>query len=343
MRSLIACGVPIFRARPAHDERDLWLSAGGSGGTGYWLPREWQPSEPNPDVLSLWEPGDALCAVMGHRYDAVDVDPRNGGEATQTALIEAGHWPRVFGVAETPSGGRHELIAPLGVGSRDAVLPGIDLKGGRQECRISGISFRLAHRQALEGDGPSPALPIDEQPDPSRGQEADHSGSYLAALIASRDGDAGSYSPYALTALEANGIIPPGERRRTLLSEAGRLRAAGVAEELAIAETRRLWRSCAQPLGDPFPWSDALNVVVDVYQRYPSRSPGLISISSLNGERGASRAGTNQSTSADHYFDRSGGLRAATLAPRIVEHRGGPLASRARRHAVGLRQRGLRR
>lgn len=127
-RHLAEAGVPLFLARPAKTETGAWDSHGGHHGCGYWLPKGWQRTEADPAVVDKWEPGMALCAVMGHAVDGLDVDPRSGGLKTSTD--HAHHWPTSYGRQATPSGGWHDLIAPLGVPSRDGALPGLDLKAG---------------------------------------------------------------------------------------------------------------------------------------------------------------------------------------------------------------------
>lgn len=118
-RNLAENGVPIFIAKRA----ETW-PRGGSDGRGYLLPRNWQNTIADPSTLDDYVDGDALCAVMGHTVDAVDKDPRNGGELP-TELQ-----PKVYGIQATPSGGTHELVAPLNVRSRDGILPGVDVKAG---------------------------------------------------------------------------------------------------------------------------------------------------------------------------------------------------------------------
>lgn len=163
---LIDDGVPIFVARPALDAHGNWLPGGGSGGCGYWLPPKWHEIQPDPGVLERWRPGDALAAVMGHTFDAVDVDPRNGGDASRRRLRARGEWPGQRGLASTPSGGTHEFIAPLEVGSRDGLLPGVDLKGGRRDGTSRGFVFmaptirkskRAARLPVSDGPGRRPA------------------------------------------------------------------------------------------------------------------------------------------------------------------------------------------
>lgn len=140
-RDLIRAGVPVFAAAPDLDEAGNWRATGGHQGSGYWLPRGWQRTVPTDLVLdgapfppwdvAAWRPGYALAAVMGHVLDVVDVDPRNGGEASLAELAE--QLPTILGWQSTPSGGWHGFVTPLGVGSRDAVLPGVDVKGGRPD------------------------------------------------------------------------------------------------------------------------------------------------------------------------------------------------------------------
>jgi hypothetical protein len=66
-RDLAKAGIPIFVAYPDP-----------TSATGYRLPKGWQNTTPNPRYIDAWRPGMALCAVMGHVLDLVDLDPRNG-------------------------------------------------------------------------------------------------------------------------------------------------------------------------------------------------------------------------------------------------------------------------
>lgn len=110
-RDLVAMGVPIFRA------------------PGMQLPTRWQNTPPSDSTAEIdaWQPGDGLAAVMGHTFDAIDIDPRNGG---QENVLDAF---TTYGRQRTPRGGVHGLIAPLGVGKHQSVLPGVDLQGGRPD------------------------------------------------------------------------------------------------------------------------------------------------------------------------------------------------------------------
>jgi P4 family phage/plasmid primase-like protien len=125
-RRLAAAGVPIFIAQPDSTAK-----------TGYRPPPRWERTVPDPAIVDQWRPGLALCAVMGCGIDLIDFDPRNGGNPS--ALN--GMTPRFYGLAATPSGGAHGFIASLGVGSRDNVLPGIDVKGGAPDGTSRGFAF----------------------------------------------------------------------------------------------------------------------------------------------------------------------------------------------------------
>ena len=147
-QTLLAVGVPLFVARPAMSS-GRWNPSGGVNRTGYWLPRAWQQTEPAPrggDCCAAWQalgwqPGYALCAVLGHRLDLLDVDPRNGGDRTQAEMADI--WPIVYARARTPSDGSHDYIAALNVGTRDALGPGLDLKGAVKTARPAGSASSL--------------------------------------------------------------------------------------------------------------------------------------------------------------------------------------------------------
>jgi hypothetical protein len=127
-RSLIAAGVPVFAAppdpgRPGH----------------YKLPKHWEKTVPAPVNLEKWRPGWALAAVGGHAVDFLDVDPRNGGDASLAELERAGHMPLTFGQQETPSGGVHYVISPTGERKSTGFMPGLDLQSGNGDAQGRGF------------------------------------------------------------------------------------------------------------------------------------------------------------------------------------------------------------
>jgi P4 family phage/plasmid primase-like protien len=125
-RELAAAGVPLFIAQPDANAK-----------TGYRPPPRWEQTRADPAVVDAWRPGLALCAVMGHVLDLIDIDPRNGGDPAALRVL----LPRVYASAATPSGGRHLFVAALGCGSRDNVFPGIDVKSGAPDGTGRGFAF----------------------------------------------------------------------------------------------------------------------------------------------------------------------------------------------------------
>lgn len=123
-RRLVEGGMPVFLGHPDPHAP-----------TGYRLPYGWERAEADPGVVDAWRPGMALCAVTGVLWDVVDVDPRSGGRWDGTWM------PEPYYVVNTPSAGQHYYVAPLGVGSRDGVLPGVDVKSGRPDGSGRGFVF----------------------------------------------------------------------------------------------------------------------------------------------------------------------------------------------------------
>jgi hypothetical protein len=124
-RSLARAGVPLFLGRPDPARP-----------TGFALPPGWQHARPDESVVDAWQPGWALCAVTGHALDLVDVDPRDGGDERSIPM------PVRYAWSDTPSGGRHHWVAPLGVESLDGkVAPGIDVKSGTPSGAGRGFGF----------------------------------------------------------------------------------------------------------------------------------------------------------------------------------------------------------
>ncbi len=124
---LIDAGVPVFAAAPCPADCPV---PGHGPGNEFHLPPKWQQTYPSRVWLGRWQPGWGLGAVGGSVADFIDVDVQHDGFVSLAALRTAGDMPRTFGVASTPSGGRHYVISPLAE-SRDAgVLPGVDYQGG---------------------------------------------------------------------------------------------------------------------------------------------------------------------------------------------------------------------
>lgn len=138
-RMLVKAGVPMFLAQPDPNSRNGWR-----------LPFGWETNEADVSVVDAWRPGFALCAVTGHTFDLVDVDPRSGGsEADLGAAM-----PHSYLTAETPSGGRHHFVKTLGVPSLDGrVAPGIDVKSGTLQGEGRGFAFIAPTVRVSKVDG----------------------------------------------------------------------------------------------------------------------------------------------------------------------------------------------
>lgn len=138
-RMLAKAGVPLFIARPNPQARHGWD-----------LPFGWETNEPDVSVVDAWRPGWALCAVTGHTFDLIDIDPRSGGREEDLGAV----MPRSYLTAETPSGGRHHFVKTLGVPSLDGkVSPGIDVKSGTLEGEGRGFAFIAPTVRASKVDG----------------------------------------------------------------------------------------------------------------------------------------------------------------------------------------------
>jgi hypothetical protein len=127
-RQLARAGVPIFTAEPTTVNE-----------LGFLLPTKWEQTRPNVHHLEYWRPGMALCAVGGVLCDFIDIDPRNGGDKGVEDANEAGGFPQSYGRASTPSGGTHDMVAPLGIGKPKKM--GIDLQGGKPDGSSRGFVF----------------------------------------------------------------------------------------------------------------------------------------------------------------------------------------------------------
>jgi len=273
-RNLIRAGVRIFAAKPATDAAGTWDSTGGTGQCGYWLPGNWQATHPtenwlDPSVIGFenraWRPGWALCAVMGGPFDALDVDPRNGGEASRSELD--GAWPQAYAEAETPSGGTHELVAALGVASRDNVRPGIDVKAGTPDGSGRGFVFIAPTRKISKTTGEIGRYRW-RRVDVDKLDPGDTSGEKLAGLVRqSRNGTTPTDDSDPFEDEHA-GRIPAGGRDKELFEYAASLRGRNlpIHEALVLIEAR--WAECEQPAGNEYPLGDAVAKVDAAYRQY---------------------------------------------------------------------------
>jgi putative DNA primase/helicase len=171
-RRLAEAGVPIFLARPANNQ------------LGFKLPEGWERTEADPTVVDRWKEGWALCAVMGHVVDAIDVDPRNGGSIEALTEALGGELPTVYGKATTPSGGEHYLVASLGTRKTQNIVPGVDIQAGNPEGVGRGFIFLAPTVRASKATGELRSYEWEEDPDVSPLLlDDDPSGEALAGLI----------------------------------------------------------------------------------------------------------------------------------------------------------------
>lgn len=295
-RDLIAAGVPVFAARPAMRD-GVWQPDGGTGGSGYWLPQHWQRTVPTPAWLDpaavgfadrAWRPGWGLAAVTGHGVDLVDVDPRHGGDATRAALLAASLWPRAWGVSATPSGGRHEFVAPLGVRSRDAVRPGLDIKAGLPDGTGRGFAWLPPTvRLSKTTSAVEPYRWLVEPDLAALADTDDDTGQGLADLVALARVGEGAAAEQTAAADAASflqpspwphdGPIPAGHRHARIVSYAGSLRRRDVHFDEAEHLMHRRWQECEQPAGALLPWPEARATLADIYRRYaPAAVPAVV-------------------------------------------------------------------
>jgi P4 family phage/plasmid primase-like protien len=129
-RDLTAAGIPVFAAPPAPGTK-----------VGFRLPSRWEQTAPDPEMVNQWQPGWALCMVCGHGLDGIDVDTYADGDLSALQVALGGQLPLVYGMAATPSGGTHLLTRSAGAASKNALLPGIDIKAGTAEGKGSGFLF----------------------------------------------------------------------------------------------------------------------------------------------------------------------------------------------------------
>lgn len=281
-RGLVQAGVPLFVA-PPHVDGECVPWCKGTSVSGFHLPRRWETSTPTLDVVNRWRPGWALCAVMGHRIDLLDVDPRNGGDTTVGGLKAAGAWPTSYGQAATPSGGTHDFIAALAVGSRDNIAPGVDVKGGRPDGDGRGFAFIAPTVRVSKTTGQPERYRWLIEPNLDE-LDDDDSGATIADMIQRARGNPTEATPAAPVSLPDGltgphnphtGPIPDGTRHAALVSYAGHLRNL---PGLTLAEAENLmrarWSDCAQPPAARYPvtWEEAHDKLTDVWYRYPTTS-----------------------------------------------------------------------
>lgn len=131
---LVDMGVPIFSA-PPHSSME------------FALPDAWQRYRPNHVQVDRWKPGWCLAMVTGVVFDVLDIDPRNGGDASVLPLI------KIYGVQDTPSDGSHWLIARTHLAKTSKAAKGVDLQAGQDDGEGRGFIY-LAPTVRISKYGP---------------------------------------------------------------------------------------------------------------------------------------------------------------------------------------------
>lgn len=129
-RSMAEAGIPVFVAARNSTE----------GGPEFLYPKGWEATKPSLAMIDRWRPGMALCAVTGVAGDVLDTDPRNGGAESRQEMVDAGLWPRVYGVVATPGGGTHEWCHRTHV-AKAVLAKGVDLQAGADDGTGRGFVF----------------------------------------------------------------------------------------------------------------------------------------------------------------------------------------------------------
>lgn len=267
-RQLIDWGVPVFIARPSRD-----FPHGGSGGTGYVFPKHWQETKADLSVLSEWQTGDALCAVMGHIVDGIDVDPRSGPGMPQDSM------PTSYGRQSTPSGGTHDLIAALGERSWNGMFPGVDYKAG-QGAYGRGFLFIAPTVRQSKVDGELRRYEWTDLPGIDEDIAVDRTGERLRERIAAhrRAGSVTSYDSKAFDELEPSQQEQSRDYVDTTLTDWGwKLHSARSWAEGDYDEKGRGWEALVRD----FAWTVALLAVApwssldpnDAEAEYTKRTP----------------------------------------------------------------------
>lgn len=285
-RNLIRSRVPVFVAPPRPDAPPNKLP--------FHLPNDWQLTEPDEGALDAWQPGWAVCAVMGQGLDLLDFDPRNaGGTDPLATLTAAGELPEVVARASTPSGGEHLFVRSMGVGTpKSNLIPGFDVKAGLSNREGRGFAFIAPTERASKVTGDIRPYVWTTPPPPSLDAYPPYSLEALALarrvraarreLPAPEAGSAppdagGAYTAASVPRNEHTGPIPEGSRHTAVLSYAGHLRSQGV--PLADAERAMLSRlaDCAQPpeARSRFTPAEAFDTLRDAYGRYAGGTPDL--------------------------------------------------------------------
>jgi AAA domain-containing protein len=115
-RQLVGMGCPVFRIYRIDGELKQ--------------PTGWETTYGgHPAAVNLYRHGEGLGMVTGTIFDVLDWDPRNDPDKVGLDAMLA-IMPRVYAIVDSPRGGRHYYIAPLGLAKKQSIFPGVDYQGG---------------------------------------------------------------------------------------------------------------------------------------------------------------------------------------------------------------------
>ena len=184
--------------------------------------------------------GDCNVAIVADASGlaVIDVDPRNGGDATLASLAaELGALPRTL-TADTGGGGTHYVFrAPVGCELRGKLGPGVDLKHrgyilAEPSVHPSGNLYRWHDRGIEPAELPPTWLARMRRPDPvpaaprprastdDRGRIAKRASAYLAKMPPAISGQGGHDATFAAAVALVRGFdLDPGDAYDLLAAE----------------------------------------------------------------------------------------------------------------------------
>ena len=179
----------------------------------------WQRTRPNLRPVERWQPGEAVGAVTGSVFDVIDMDPRNGGQASLTAMADAlgDNAPAEYWRVATSSGGRHIYIAPLGLGTHNGFMPGLDLKSAGGFVFVPP-TVRPSKAAANAGEPVAYRALTPLARPPRKDMTGGHIRDFITECLAGRNGSGGGQRRALTTLEEACLAAPNGSQRDALLA-----------------------------------------------------------------------------------------------------------------------------
>ncbi len=163
----------------------------------------------------------------------------------------------------TPSEGRHLFIKSLGVGSRDGIMPGIDIKAGRPDGTGRGFAFIAPTIRRSKTTGELVSYEWLSPPNLTD-METDNSGETLRHRV-----EAARAVPCHNGTSASCERIPAGARNKTLTSLAGSMRRRGMSHAAIVAALLEENDARCDP---PLPETEVRKVAESVSRYAPAAS-----------------------------------------------------------------------